>query len=154
MIPGTKVSYSVSGGNVQFRYNKDLPVQGYTLDIMPGKINIGFSSLQGLYYAVISLKVLKQNYSGKIPCVYIEDFPDLAVRGLMLDISRNKVPTKETLLDVAQLLADLKYNHFGIICGRILFCLPLFQESLGRERDTCYRRRDPGIGYFLQGSFY
>jgi len=135
MIPETKVSFSLTGENIQFKYKKELADQGYTLDIRPGKIIVEFSNRQGLYYSVVTLKVLKQNYSGKIPCVYIEDSPDLAVRGLMLDISRDKVPTKETLLNIAKLLADLKYNHFELYVEGFSFAYPSF-KNLWEGKET------------------
>jgi hexosaminidase len=135
MIPDIKAVYAKSGGTLQIHYNKDLPVQGYILDIKPGKINIEFSNQQGLYYAIISLKVLRQNYAATIPCVFIEDSPDLAVRGLMFDISRNKVPTRETLLRVAQLLADLKYNHLELYIEGFSFAYPSF-KSLWESTET------------------
>jgi hexosaminidase len=135
ILTDTKSGFSTLGVNIQFRYSDKLPVQGYNLDIRPEKIIIDFSNHRGLYYALVSLKVLKQNYAGKIPCVYIEDYPDLAVRGLMLDISRNKVPTKETLLGIAQLLADLKYNHFELYIEGFSFAYPSF-KSLWEGKET------------------
>ena len=128
MIPESAPKYSATGENIQFRFMKDLPVQGYILDIQPGKIIAGYSTLQGLYYAIVSLKVLKHNYKGIIPCAYIEDSPDLQLRGLMLDISRDKVPTKETLLGILGLLADLKYNHFELYIEGFSFAYPSFKE--------------------------
>ncbi len=131
----TETKYSVVGENILFRYLRQLPVQGYTLDIMPGKIIVGYSSRQGLYYGLVTLKVLRQNYAGTIPCVYIEDAPDLAVRGLMLDISRNKVPTKETIMSILQLLADLKYNHFELYVEGFSFAYPSFKNLWeGKEK--------------------
>ena len=62
MIPATKISFSVTGENIQFRYKKGLADQGYTLDIRPGRIVVEFSNKQGLYYSVVTLKILKQNY--------------------------------------------------------------------------------------------
>jgi len=135
MLPETKTRYSGSGENILFRYNKELPVQGYRMDIKPAKIIIEYSNRQGLYYAIVSLKVLKQNYTGIIPCVYIEDSPDLAVRGLMLDISRGKVPTKETLMDILALLADLKYNHFELYVEGFSFAYPSF-KNLWEVKET------------------
>lgn len=98
-------------------------------------ITVEYSNRQGLYYALVSLKVLKQNYSGTIPCVFIEDFPDLAVRGLMLDISRDKVPTNETLMGIAQLLADLKFNHFDLYIEGFSFAYPSF-KNLWEGKET------------------
>jgi hexosaminidase len=126
-IPGIRTEYS-AGGNIQFSYLKSVPAQGYNLDIKPGKILVEYSTRQGLYYSIVSLKVLKHNYSGIIPCVYIEDSPDLAVRGVMFDISRDKVPSRETLFNIAGLLADLKYNHLELYIEGFSFAYPSFKN--------------------------
>ena len=135
MFSDTKTRFSGIGDNFQFKYSKSLPVQGYSMDIKSEKVVIEYSNKQGLYYALVSLKVLAKNYSGKIPCVNIEDSPDLAVRGLMLDISRDKVPTKETLMGILQLLADLKYNHFELYVEGFSFAYPSF-KNLWEGKET------------------
>jgi hypothetical protein len=135
ILPDKEIRFSETGANIQFRYNKILPVQGYNMDIKPGKIIVEYSTHQGLYYAIVTLKVLTQNYAGNIPCVYIEDSPDLAVRGLMLDISRDKVPTKETLMTIVQLIADLKYNHFELYIEGFSFAYPSF-KNLWEGKET------------------
>lgn len=128
ILPLISQEYTKSGGNIQFKYLSTLHEQGYTLDIKPGGITVEYSSRQGLYYSLISLKVLNVNYKGRIPCVHIEDSPDLAVRGLMLDISRDKVPTVETIKGIIQLLADLKYNHFELYVEGFSFAYPSFKD--------------------------
>jgi hexosaminidase len=135
MLPGQDYKFAKSGGDIQFIFQKELSTQAYTLYIRPGKIDVHYSHLQGLYYAVITLKVLNHNYSGVLPCVSIEDSPDLEVRGLMLDISRNKIPTKETLLNILQLLADLKYNHFELYVEGFSFAYPSF-KNLWEGKET------------------
>ncbi|GAH23368.1 unnamed protein product, partial [marine sediment metagenome] len=49
-----------------------------------------------------------------IPCLEIKDFPDFPHRGVMLDISRNKVPKMETLYALIDLLSKLKINQFQL----------------------------------------
>jgi len=127
LIPDINARYSKSVGDILFRFKKELSVQGYTLDIKPKKILITYSTKQGLYYALVSLKVLKQNYAGLIPCMLIEDSPDLPIRGLMLDISRDKVPSKETLIGIAQMMSDLKYNHLELYIEGFSFAYPSFK---------------------------
>jgi hexosaminidase len=135
MFPGMAGRFSTAGANISFRYRGDLPVQGYTLDIRSGRITVEYSTRQGLYYALVSLKVLKQNYEDVVPCVSIRDFPDLGVRGVMLDISRDKVPTLETLTGIVQLLADLKYNHFELYVEGFSFAYPSF-KNLWEGKET------------------
>ncbi len=127
-IEGLKASYSSTSGTVRFSRNKEIPLQGYKMEIAPGKIDIEYSSPQGLFYSIVTLKVLKQNYSGNLPCVSIEDHPDLQVRGLMLDISRNKVPKRETLIKLAGLLADMKFNHLELYVEGFSFAYPSFRD--------------------------
>ncbi len=134
-IKGIKTSYARTGGIILFRYNQALPEQGYTLDIGQRKVTVEYSSQQGLYYAIITLKVLNQNYAGSIPCAFIEDFPDLKVRGLMLDISRDKVPKLETLKEIVQLLSDLKYNHFELYIEGFSFAYPSY-KNLWEGKET------------------
>ena len=49
--------------------------------------------------------------SCRIPGVKIRDWPDLKNRGVMLDISRNRVHTMETLQRIVDSLAALKFNQ-------------------------------------------
>ena len=50
----------------------------------------------------------------EVPAVQIVDWPDFASRGVMLDISRDKVPTMDTLLELVDLLAGLKINQLQL----------------------------------------
>jgi hexosaminidase len=49
-----------------------------------------------------------------LPCLKIRDWPDFARRGVMLDISRGRVPKLETLLELVGHLADFKINEFQL----------------------------------------
>ena len=55
-----------------------------------------------------------REYGHKLPCLKIRDWPDFARRGVMLDISRGRVPKLETLLDLAEKLADFKINELQL----------------------------------------
>ena len=47
-------------------------------------------------------------------CLRIRDWPDFPRRGVMLDVSRGRVPKLETLLDLAEHLADFKINELQL----------------------------------------
>ena len=51
---------------------------------------------------------------GGLPPCRIEDWPDFAARGVMLDISRDKVPTLATLTGLVDLLAGWKINQLQL----------------------------------------
>src|SRR5690606_38528252 len=46
-----------------------------------------------------------------LPCLELEDWPDFAQRGVMLDISRDKVPSLGTLRELVDSLARWKVNQ-------------------------------------------
>ena len=127
-IDGIKPISAINGGAIVFRFIPGMQRQGYRLEITPGRISSESSTVEGLYYSIISLKVLNRNYRGDIPCVTIEDWPDLEVRGLMFDISRNKIPTRETLYRLAETLADLKFNHLELYVEGFSFAYPSFSD--------------------------
>lgn len=49
-----------------------------------------------------------------IPAMNIEDRPAFATRGVMLDVSRDRIPTMRQFKDTIDLLASLKYNHLQL----------------------------------------
>ena len=61
-----------------------------------------------------TLRQLLREYGRKLPCLKIRDWPDFARRGVMLDISRGRVPKLETLLELVGRLADFKINEFQL----------------------------------------
>ncbi len=55
-----------------------------------------------------------QHYGAELPDMTIHDYPDFPVRGVMLDISRDKVLTMETLYALVELLASWKLNQLQL----------------------------------------
>lgn len=88
--------------------------QGYTLNITSSAISIVASSAAGAYYGATTLIQLLQQHQGNIPALRISDWPDFPNRGVMLDISRGKVPTLATLFNLVDLLASWKINQFQL----------------------------------------
>ncbi len=92
-------------------HDPTLPEQGYSIDVGPAETRVRHADDAGLRYARQSLAQLDE--MGR-PQVTIEDWPDFATRGFMLDISRDRVPTRETLERLVDLLADCRYNHLEL----------------------------------------
>jgi hexosaminidase len=69
---------------------------------------------EGKRYALATLAQLRTQYGTRLPCCRIQDRPAHATRGVMLDISRDRVPTMEHLLGFVDLLAALKFNHLQL----------------------------------------
>jgi hypothetical protein len=86
----------------------------YALVISRNGIEISFREMAGLRAAAATLRQLLRQYGRRLPCLKICDWPDFARRGVMLDISRGRVPKLETLLDLAEHLADFKINELQL----------------------------------------
>jgi hexosaminidase len=88
--------------------------EGYTLTIGKGGVEILFREPVGNRAAMATLRQLLREYGRRLPYVEIRDWPDFTRRGVMLDVSRGRVPKIETLLDLAERLADLKINELQL----------------------------------------
>jgi N-acetyl-beta-hexosaminidase len=90
--------------------------QGYTLEVAPdGAITIVGNDPAGLFYGKQTLKQIERQCEGApLPVIRIADHPDFPVRGVMLDISRDKVPTMQTLFALVDQFAELKLNQLQL----------------------------------------
>lgn len=75
---------------------------------------IGAADDRGLRYGLCTLAQILRQYPGEVPCLSIADRPAFATRGVMLDVSRDKVPTVAQLERTVDLLASLKFNHLQL----------------------------------------
>ncbi len=98
----------------------EIQPDGYRLDIHQHDIKITASTPAGAYYGACTLaQIIRQSSADKVephllPCISITDAPDFPVRGVMLDISRDKVPTMDTLYHLVNLLSEWKINQFQL----------------------------------------
>ena len=72
--------------------------EGYQLTITTDAITITGKDEAGIFYGVCTLNQLIQQYKTQLPCLTIEDWPDFPARGVMLDISRDRVPHSKPFL--------------------------------------------------------
>ncbi len=96
-----------------------LPAQGYVLITGADGISITARDGPGAFYGACTLVQMLQaagaaGESRALPGVYVRDWPDFPVRGVMLDISRDKVPTLETVYALVDMLAVWKVNHLQL----------------------------------------
>lgn len=92
-----------------------LPAGGYELRIDHRGALVRAADAEGLRNGVATAaQAAAEDADGLVPAVRIRDWPDFPHRGLMLDISRCKVPTLQTLQEIAGLLGDLKFNQLQL----------------------------------------
>ena len=89
-----------------------LPAQGYELLVTEAGTTLRHRDAAGLRYATQALGQLAEE--PVLTAQRIVDHPDLAHRGFMLDVSRDRVPTNETLAWLVEVLGSLRYNHLEL----------------------------------------
>jgi hexosaminidase len=85
-------------------------VQGYRISVSDGVAVIDAGGEAGAFYADVTIAQLHGLYPDGIPDMVIVDDPAIEWRGVMLDVSRGKVPTLETLELIIERIAALKLN--------------------------------------------
>ena len=86
----------------------------YKLTIAAEGIAIASSCDEGFFRAATSLHQMIRRQKGNLALCEIEDKPEIARRGYMLDISRGRMPKVETIKTMIDFLAALKYNEFQL----------------------------------------
>lgn len=88
--------------------------QGYRLHILPDGITIEGHDPAGVFYGVCTLVQVIEQAGATLPCLEIADWPDIPARGVMLDISRDKVYRMDTLYELVERLAGWKINQLQL----------------------------------------
>jgi hypothetical protein len=88
--------------------------QAYRLMIAPEGISITSAGKPGLFYGVCTLLQIVEQNGDVLPGLIVEDYPDFPARGVMLDVSRNRVHRLDTLFGLIDLLASWKINQLQL----------------------------------------
>lgn len=92
----------------------DLEPQAFRLTIDDLNVTVIGGDEAGLFYGAQALIQIARSCGLTWPALSIEDRPVLPNRGLMLDVSRGKVPTMATLTTLVETLAHYRYNHLQL----------------------------------------
>jgi hypothetical protein len=98
----------------QVTLGADLPSDGFALRITADAVTVDARDAAGAAYARSTLRQLARLHGGSLPVGRVRDWPDVAERGVMLDVSRDKVPTMPTLLALVDRLAEWRVNHLEL----------------------------------------
>lgn len=121
------VQYVHRAPDIIVEKNAKLDSEGYRITVTEHNILVEYGSLPGAFYAFVTLNQLTEG-KNTVPFVEIEDYPDMKLRGYMLDIARGKIPRLSTILEIVDRLASLKYNHFELYIEGAPFAYPSFPE--------------------------
>ncbi len=88
--------------------------ESYVCEITEGGVSVLGAGPAGAFYGLQTLLQIGRLEGRRWRCRRIADDPDLAIRGVSMDVSRGKVPTLETLEALIDRLAGLKINHLQL----------------------------------------
>ncbi len=86
----------------------------YELKISKDGIVIHAGAEAGAYYGLLGAWQILVSGDRKVQALQIRDFPDLVNRGVMLDISRCKVPSIKTLKNLIVKFSEMKLNQLQL----------------------------------------
>ena len=107
----------VQAGDVLLRVELgacDLCPQSYRLRSTTNGMLLEASSESGAFYGFQTLRQIWRQTGPVGPAFDISDAPDFERRGVMLDVSRCKVPTRDTLFMLVDRLSTLKINELQL----------------------------------------
>jgi len=104
---------------VECEVDADLKKEEYGLLIpAEGPIRLTAGSQRGIRDGLVTLAQLVKLNGGRggaaIPAMQISDSPAFARRGVMLDVSRDRIPKMPQFMEILDTLALLKFNHLQL----------------------------------------
>ncbi|WMJ85355.1 beta-N-acetylhexosaminidase [Anaerocolumna sp. MB42-C2] len=94
--------------------NHYLQKEEYHLVITIDGINLIGGSNAGILYGIQTIRQILENKGAVLPCLTIEDRPDMPNRGFYHDATRGRIPTMEALKELADKLAYYKINQLQL----------------------------------------
>jgi hypothetical protein len=91
-----------------------LPPGGCALDLASTGVRLAWRDAEGERRVRALLAQLVRQYGDRAPCLHIADAPAFPTRGVMLDISRDRLPTTAELERIVTGLAGFGINHLEL----------------------------------------
>ena len=88
--------------------------EAYRLEITPEGVTVCAAEKEGLFNGVQTLRQLIIQYGSSLPCLYIEDYPELSVRGWFMDVTRGRIPKMTYLKELADRCSLYKINQLHL----------------------------------------
>ena len=86
--------------------------EAYELNVTPSGATIRARSSAGIFYGAETLRQLVEGEQAELPAVDIHDWPSLAYRGTMVDMSHGPLPTVEEVERQLDFMARWKANQY------------------------------------------
>ncbi|HJC23065.1 MAG TPA: family 20 glycosylhydrolase [Candidatus Eisenbergiella merdavium] len=99
--------------DVVIRLDPAAPAQSYILDIREDGITLSGGE-QGLWHGMQTLRQILEQKGALLPCLHIEDRPDILNRGFYFDCTRGRIPKLEWLKELVDRMAYYKLNQLQL----------------------------------------
>ena len=109
-------------------HDLSLGEDAYSLSVGESGITVRYGTESGKFRAITTLRQLIVANGEALPFCEIEDRPQFARRGYMLDISSARIPKLDTLKRLVDLLAELKYNELQLYMESFCYKFPHFPQ--------------------------
>ncbi len=88
--------------------------EAYTISVNAGKTEVKANTCAGIFYGLQTLQqmITGSNEGGYLPAAEIEDYPSLAYRGVMMDLSHGGLLTEEEIKRQIDFLSHWKMNQY------------------------------------------
>lgn len=101
-------------GDILLKLEESLGEHHYDMKISEEGVFLSGGSLNALGWAVQTLRQIVRQSAGLLPCVLIEDEPDMKNRGYYHDVTRGRIQTLENLKKLADTLSFYKMNQLQL----------------------------------------
>ncbi len=145
----TFLNLSENGEEIKCIIDNSLKREEYIL-LIDGEISITARDEEGIFRAISTLKQLSS--MGKVNNQKIHDYPVIKNRGLLLDISRGRIPKIENIKKIIKILRDLKYNQLQLYMDGLVFEYAHFKKYL-EEKDVISIEELKGIKDYCKENF-
>lgn len=119
---------------LEFTLDDGLKREEYRIYAGGKKISVFASCDEGGFRALATLNQIVKG--DRIPCFEIADEPDFPARGVMVDVSRNRIYKLGTLKKIVDVLALLKVNQLQLYFEGKPFLYPSFKEEYPPDADV------------------
>lgn len=111
----------------------DCHPEAFSLEVSNTGIQIQCSQGAGLFYAIASMNQLAAQGGDTLPFLSLMDEPALNIRGIMLDIGRDKIPSMDTLRTLLDRFAAMRINHVQMYMEGFCFQYETYQYLFANE---------------------
>lgn len=99
---------------IRLETDPSLQAEAYVLSVSAEGVLVRGGDGAGILYGVQTLGQILRQTGCRIPCMTIQDWPDLKVRGMFYDVTRGRIPTMEFLKALADKCSFYKLNQLHL----------------------------------------